>query len=338
MPTMDKKAGYWVGRVRVSGYPTRKKRGFKTKAAAAKWERQEKERLRRPLTVGVFSMACGSYIKYCERRYQLNTYRQKASLCKRLISFLGHDPALDKITTLMISDYLDSRFDAHNGKTANRDLREIKTLFNWLNKTGHYEGPNPARAIERYAEEEFIKYMPPIEDINRVIMVANDKERAFIRLILHTGARRSEILRLKWDDVNFEKATIALSTRKRHGGNLESDLVDMNNTAGAILADLYSKRDKSTPYVFPNSRGGSGGTEAWKLVMPKLCNRAGVKPFGFHSLRHYVAATLADSGKLSLSEIRDQLRHKRSTTTDAYLRSLVREKSRAADILEEAIN
>ncbi len=56
----------------------------------------------------------------------------------------------------------------------------------------------------------------------KVLVVAGD-ERPLLLVLLHTLARISEILKLRWEDVNFNKSTIRLWTRKRSDGNMEYD-------------------------------------------------------------------------------------------------------------------
>jgi integrase len=68
-------------------------------------------------------------------------------------------------------------------------------------------------------------------------------------------------------------------------------------------------------------------------MLPRLCKEAGVKPFTFHCIRHHVAAILAT--RLSLPEIQKILRHKRATTTDIYLRSLVKVSTKGIKVLDD---
>ena len=70
-------------------------------------------------------------------------------------------------------------------------------------------------------------------------------------------------------------------------------------------------------------------------MMNKLCRRAGVKPFGFHAIRHYVASIIQDSRKATLQQIQRLLRHRRQTTTENYLHMIDRSLQEAVDILDE---
>jgi hypothetical protein len=69
--------------------------------------------------------------------------------------------------------------------------------------------------------------------------------------------------------------------------------------------------------------------------MKKLCEKAKVGHFGFHSIRHLVATILYHKGR-NLSEIQAILRHKNPTTTEKYLRNLGLKHVRKA--LEEGLS
>lgn len=62
-------------------------------------------------------------------------------------------------------------------------------------------------------------------------------------------------------------------------------------------------------------------------LMRKICKRAGVTPFGFHSIRHLFASKLWRQD-VSLGHIQQLLRHKSPRVTERYLQSLGLEKVR----------
>jgi integrase len=66
--------------------------------------------------------------------------------------------------------------------------------------------------------------------------------------------------------------------------------------------------------------------------MKKICNKANVKHFGFHAIRHLSASILYKKGN-SVSIIQAILRHKNPNTTTRYLRTIGLEDTRSA--LEE---
>jgi integrase len=339
MPAYDKKSKTWTGRVRVSGSPQRVKHGFQTKSAASEWELLVKSEIRIPTpekTDLIFSEACQKYLEYCDKRFQNNTVRYKATAFRQFITHVGHDPGIDEVNIKIVASYLDKVFDEANGKTANRVLREIKALFNWL-ITNEFATHNPALKIKRYGEKKFVKYIPPIEDIKAVILAASPEEQDFISFVLYTGARLSEVLRLTWEDVNFDLGTARLWTRKRRDGSYEFDEFRVSGTLIGTLKRRFDKRNKESMYVFPRQDGEMGSKNTWDKIMPRLCKKARVKPFGFHSIRHYYASVLMDSGKMSLVEIQKQLRQKRASTTDAYLQELRAGDSVAADVIDEVV-
>jgi integrase len=136
---------------------------------------------------------------------------------------------------------------------------------------------------------------------------------------LHTAARRGELFRLWWQDVDFGSGAITLSTRKRADGSLEYDALPMTDELYNLLSE-HKQTAPSTEWVFINPVMEAPFVER-KLWMGGLCKRAGVKAFGLHAIRHLTASILAREG-ISSVDIQAILRHKKLTTTERYLHRL----------------
>jgi integrase len=67
--------------------------------------------------------------------------------------------------------------------------------------------------------------------------------------------------------------------------------------------------------------------------MKGLCKRAGVKEFGFHALRRYVASVLADTHKVSAKTIQRILRHRNVMTTEKYIQNINHDLGATMDLL-----
>ena len=74
-----------------------------------------------------------------------------------------------------------------------------------------------------------------------------------------------------------------------------------------------------------------------KLMLKRLCEKAGVAPFGFHAIRHYFAVSLIKSRQADITDMQQRLGHQRPTTTDIYLRSVAPNLDRLAGVIEGAV-
>jgi integrase len=346
------KRGVWITKFYYQNCQY-KKEGFQTRSEAQAWEVEKKKELKMPPKSEMirlsFSQISTMYLEDCKARFQKNTWRQKAFVYRNFLTFFRADPFVDDLKKQDFTEYLKYRREApenteqstdekkrkmkHGNIVANRDLKELKSLFNWCVRN-EIVLKNPCMNMECYPETTTQKYVPPAEDINKVLLVADKHDMDLIQVLYHTAARTSEILGLTWDDVNFEQRWIRLWTRKRRGGELQEDKLAMTDTLYNILMRKWNNRDKSSSYIFHNADGSKMTYQQKRSTMKQLCKKANVKTFGFHAIRHHVASLLADSGKASLSQIQKMLRHRRTTTTDNYIKTLDPQLRQIADVLE----
>ena len=81
------------------------------------------------------------------------------------------------------------------------------------------EPPKPYLQIKKKPHTKKKRRLIPIQDILKVLLVAQGQDRVLIGAYWHTGGRKGEILRWTWaDDVNFKERWIRLGTKKSRTG------------------------------------------------------------------------------------------------------------------------
>ncbi len=133
---------------------------------------------------------------------------------------------------------------------------------------------------------------------------------------------------VQWEDVHFREGYITLYTRKKKGGHRTPRRIPLNKRLTEILLQCYSGRDRSKPWVFwhrywsrKTSQYGEKSYKERKRIMSSLCNKAGVKYFRYHALKHF-AASMLDHEKVSIGDVQRLLGHQNRLTTEIYLHSV----------------
>lgn len=319
--------------------------GLPTLAAARAWMVEKRKELKaaaasQPLSQvsdSMFSTASAAYLEDCQARMQPGTVREKFRHYADLATYVQADFILSALQQKICESHISSIQAESGNKTANRHLRSLKAFWTWAIKKGRAVG-NPWSALDPYPEDTPTKYIPPSEDVASVLMACKPWERDFLNVLLRSAARAGELRKMVWDDVDLSRGVLMLWTRKRKGGARQPRPVTMSPQLKELMQRLWDARDKGSPYVFTNpATGGAYSRQAhsMKYMMERLCERAGVREFGLHSLRHYVAVRLRDSGKASKFDIQAILGHQRSDTTDIYLRGLAPDLKDAVSSLDE---
>ena len=154
------------------------------------------------------------------------------------------------------------------------------------------EGFNPCRSVEKYPERSRERFLTDAEftRLGRVLDDTVDSGAApltavtAIRLLMLTGCRKSEVLTLRWADVDLDAGELHLADSKTG-----PRAVQLPPTAVELLDALPRRKD--SPWVFPgNDRDGrySGGglDHAWRTVR----TGAGLEDVRMHDLRHTCAS------------------------------------------------
>jgi integrase len=201
---------------------------------------------------------------------------------------------------------------------ANRILALLSKFFGWAEKHGlRPDGSNPCRHVEKYREGRRERFLSQAE-LGRLGDALREAETdkscspwviAAIRLLTFTGARRNEILTLRWEHVSEEHGCLMLPDSKTG-----RKAVHLNPPALDVLQSI--PRLEGNPYVICGER-------PWRHLVnlekpwQRIRKAAKLEDVRLHDLRHSFASVAASGGQ-SLIVIGKMLGHSQPATTARY--------------------
>ncbi len=251
-----------------------------------------------------------TFKEYAERRYWPKVKptlapawadRSAAILAALVVRFGGM--RLSGLRREEIESWYAERLDQVKASTANRELSRLKHALGRAVVWG-YLRVNPAGPVKKAKEPPGrVRYLTRDEraillDGQDVTVKASDGRawtirrapspvlRVYIVAALHTGARRSELVRLTWGGVDMRGRTLTFT----HTKNGESRTVPMTDTLWAVLRELPRSLDPDAP-VFPER-----DPKVLSRLFARYVKAVGLRNLTFHDLRHDAASTLTMAG------------------------------------------
>ncbi len=268
-------------------------------------------------------------------------YDDYRHLAKRWVRRWGHTKC-SEMRQEMVEQFILKR-NRVSSYTANKDLRYLRATFNF-GKKKRWTTRNPTNGIDFLPVEKKPKYVPPSEDIARVIAVADQDVQDYLYTIHDTVGRMSEINRLTWDDVNLKDRYVVLYTRKKRGGHLTPRKIAMTERLFRILLRRHTERDPTKPWIFWHTYWSSktgqkcvGPYKERKRIMRTLCAKAGVRYFRYHAILHS-GASVMENNNVSIGTIQRILGHENRSTTEVYLHSIGDSEKKAIAVLDQTAN
>ncbi len=192
---------------------------------------------------------------------------------------------LSKLRQEAIESWYAERLQAVAVNTANLELALLKHLLNRAVAWGYLKA-NPARPVaKRKAPPGRVRYLSE-EERASLLSACDGRLSPVVLAALHTGARRGELLTLRWKGVDF-KARILTFWQTKNG---EARTVPMSETLAARLRGLPRPLD-------PEARVFSEWTpDALSVAFGRLVRCLGLRDLRFHDLRHDFASALTMAG------------------------------------------
>lgn len=132
-------------------------------------------------------------------------------------------------------------------------------------------------------ENKRLRYLT-VEEFQQLLDYCAPHLKPIVLVAVHTGMRKGEILKLKWEQVDLRHNFILLDKTK----NGESREIPINGTLIGLLASM--PRNLESEYVFVDKDGKPYGDI--KRSFHTALKKVGIRDFHFHDLRHTFASHL----------------------------------------------
>ena len=271
---------------------------------------QDRERKR---TAGTFRDLVKEYLNDQETRGKKTWPKTKQRLDRHIPNGWWGRPAgnvnATDITTL----------HAHIGKSApymaNRIIETLRAMYRHASRWGFDVSENPAEGIKKFKEikrktfvskEEFPALAQAIDTEPNIYI------RAVLWLYLLSGARKSELLQARWDQVDWKRRILNLPETKSG----EAQIISLSKPAIAILRATPEMEDN--PHIFPGKKKGQhlvNIDKSWSRIR----KAAKIEDVRLHDLRRTVGSWLTKDS-VDLNQIKEALRHASISTTLTYAR------------------
>jgi integrase len=198
---------------------------------------------------------------------------------------------------------------------ANRTLALLSTMFHKALEWG-WNGTNPCKGVKRFREESRERFLTE-EEMPKFLKALTEEHnhdfRDFILLDLLTGARRSNILAMRWEEIDFLAATWRIPRTK---GNKPQTIP----LVGPALKILQLRHTSAvSEWVFPSPELPGQHIATFRKQWERLLERSGIKGLRLHDVRRSLGSWMTKAG-VALPIVKAALGHEDIATTAIYTR------------------
>ena len=260
--------------------------------------------------------------RYCQNNIALVTIANYERLLKRVLYLIGK-VKLSKVTPLMLDKMYNSLRIGEKKQTLSYNsmydyYKLINVMFNQAIKWELIDN-NPNLKAKKPKKEKVERKFYDLEQVNKFfacLVNENIKYRALLTLAIDSGARRGEIVALKWQDINFETNAIKIDNslkvvngvidEKNAKTNASNREIILSNATMKVLKAYKEWQDnsikamgskwKGTNRVFTSENGKHMHPSTCLKMLNKVTTKYNMPHLTFHELRHTSISILVQNG------------------------------------------
>ena len=228
------------------------------------------------------------------------------------------DKQVTQIDEDVVDDGLVELAVTRTGSTVNRYKSTLSAVFIFFIQHRDYKKlryTNPVRkeSVSRFSENQAKQRFLSHDEQDTLISASKkanwDRFYLVVLLAITTGARKGEILSLKWSDIDFQNRTALLADTK----NGKPRLLPLTHP---VIVELMKHRENNQYLIFHNTVSSTTPFDIKKCWATAL-RVSGIGHCRFHDLRHTAASNLVESGR-TLFEVGTLLGHSSTAMTARY--------------------
>ena len=220
------------------------------------------------------------------------SWKRDIAALKNLLPYFGHR-RLNEISVRNIDFYKEKRLKKVSAKTVNVELEVLRAIFYLAERWDLYFLKNPVKIsglIPCISEQE---YVLTSEEEKRLLKAAPDYLKDIIICALNTGMRKSEVLHLRWDQVDIKRSIIildALSTKTK-----KKRKIPINRFLKKTLSKIKIQ-NRDEVFVFLSGNGTPyKSQDSLNRIWKKTLEKAKIENLRFHDLRHTAATRMVEA-------------------------------------------
>ncbi len=236
------------------------------------------------------------------------------------------EPRLCAMTTQVLRRYV-SYLKLHKryaNNTVRRKIHSLSSFFKFLLETEYIE-KNPMLPIHAPQEEKNLPIYIKENELRKLLQAPEKyarfpehrlRDKVMIELLVFTGARRSEVLSLDFDNIDFKARTITILKGK---GNKQRIVPLLEPLASDLWDYLQARLPLTNRAILVSDKGNRMSVSNFQNLFRRYLDKSGLgkKGYTIHKCRHSFASLLHQNG-VDIISIKELLGHEDLNSTKIY--------------------